>query len=76
MAGDDIRHLDWATYARTDQLMVRLYREEISPRTQVFVDTSRSMNTGEQAKPLVTRQLASLFTERPTRRATAVGAPH
>lgn len=60
--GDDIRHLDWAAYARSDQLMVRLYREEISPRTQVFVDTSRSMNTGEQAKPLVTRQLASLFT--------------
>lgn len=62
MPGDDIRHLDWAAYARSDQLMVRLYREEISPRTQVFVDTSRSMNTGEQAKPLVTRQLASLFT--------------
>jgi uncharacterized protein (DUF58 family) len=62
MAGDDIRHLDWAAYARSDQLMVRLYREEISPRTQVFVDTSRSMNTGEQFKPLVTRQLASLFT--------------
>lgn len=62
MPGDDIRHLDWATYARSDQLMVRLYREEISPRTQVFVDTSRSMNTGEQAKPLVTRQLGSLFT--------------
>ena len=60
--GDDIRHLDWAAYARSDQLMVRLYREEISPRTQVFVDTSRSMNTGESAKPLVTRQLAALFT--------------
>ncbi len=61
MPGDDIRHLDWSTYARSDQLMVRLYREEISPRTQVFVDTSLSMNTGEQAKPLVTRQLAALF---------------
>ncbi len=61
MPGDDIRHLDWSTYARSDQLMVRLYREEISPRTQIFVDTSVSMNTGEQAKPLVTRQLAALF---------------
>lgn len=61
MPGDDIRHLDWSTYARSDQLMVRLYREEISPRTQVFVDTSLSMNTGEQAKPLVARQLAALF---------------
>lgn len=61
MPGDDIRHLDWSTYARSDQLMVRLYREEISPRTQVFVDTSLSMNTGESAKPLVARQLAALF---------------
>lgn len=59
--GDDIRHLDWSTYARSDQLMVRLYREEISPRTQVFVDASRSMNTGEGAKAIVTRQLAALF---------------
>lgn len=61
MPGDDIRHLDWSTYARSDQLMVRLYREEISPRTQIFVDASQSMNTGEQAKPLVARQLAALF---------------
>lgn len=61
MPGDDIRHLDWSTYARSDQLMVRLYREEISPRTQVFVDTSLSMNTGGDAKPLLTRQLAALF---------------
>ncbi len=61
MPGDDIRHLDWSTYARSDQLMVRLYREEISPRTQVFVDASRSMNTGEKAKPEVARQLAALF---------------
>ena len=61
MPGDDIRHLDWSTFARSDQLMVRLYREEISPRTQVFVDASRSMNTGESAKPQVARQLAALF---------------
>jgi uncharacterized protein (DUF58 family) len=59
--GDDIRHLDWAAYARSDQLMVRMYREEISPRTEILVDTSRSMNSGEAAKPLLTRQLAALF---------------
>lgn len=61
MPGDDIRHLDWGAFARSDQLMVRLYREEISPRTQIFVDVSRSMQAGDQAKPLVTRQLASLL---------------
>lgn len=59
--GDDIRHLDWAAYARSDSLMVRLYREEISPRTEILLDASKSMTTGGDAKPLVARQLAALF---------------
>ncbi|MEE3284389.1 MAG: DUF58 domain-containing protein, partial [Planctomycetota bacterium] len=41
--GDDIRHLDWAAYGRSDTLMVRLFREEISPRTEILVDASASM---------------------------------
>ncbi len=41
--GDDVRHLDWRVYARTGELFVRLYREEITPRIEVFVDGSRSM---------------------------------
>ncbi len=41
--GDDVRHLDWGAYARSDQLMVRLYREEVSPRVDLIVDGSRSM---------------------------------
>ncbi len=44
-AGDDIRHLDWRTFARTNQLQVKLYREEITPRVEIFVDDSRSMQT-------------------------------
>ena len=59
LPGDDIRHLDWAAYARTDSLMVRMYREEISPRTQIFLDTSHSMSTGEGSKSRVARQLAT-----------------
>ena len=58
--GDDIRHLDWAAYGRSDTLMVRLYREEISPRTEILVDTSVSMNV-VAAKSLLARQLAGLF---------------
>lgn len=59
--GDDIRYLDWSAYARSDSFMVRLHREEISPRTQVLLDMSRSMATGNQAKPLLARQLAAMF---------------
>jgi len=42
-AGDDVRHLDWRAFARTDQLMVRLHREEVAPELELIVDASRSM---------------------------------
>jgi uncharacterized protein (DUF58 family) len=41
--GDDLRHVDWSAYARTDQLKVRLYREEIAPALDIIVDVSPSM---------------------------------
>ena len=41
--GDDLRHIDWSAYARTDQLKVRLYREEIAPALDIVVDLSPSM---------------------------------
>ena len=42
-AGDDLRHLDWAVYARTDQLVLRRHRQEVSPRLEVIVDGTASM---------------------------------
>lgn len=41
--GDDVRHIDWRVYARSDQLMVRAFREEIAPRLDVVLDLSRSL---------------------------------
>ena len=59
-AGDDVRHLDWRAYARTDQLLVRQYREEILPRLEVLFDDSRSMGTdGAKAQRAV--DLAAVF---------------
>lgn len=49
-AGDDVRHLDWRAFARTGQLSVKLYREEVLPRLDLVVDTSASMSVGE-SKP-------------------------
>ena len=46
LPGDDLRHVDWFAYARSDSLMLRMYREEISPRTEILLDASRSMNSG------------------------------
>jgi uncharacterized protein (DUF58 family) len=41
--GDDLRHVDWAAYARSEVLAVRLYREEVAPRIDLVLDISRSM---------------------------------
>jgi uncharacterized protein (DUF58 family) len=41
--GDDLRHVDWAAYARSEVLAVRLYREEVAPRVDLVIDLSRSM---------------------------------
>src|SRR2546425_3232028 len=46
--GDDLRHVDWAAYARSDVLTVRLYREEVAPRIDLVLDVSRSMAVTDQ----------------------------
>lgn len=53
MAGDDVRHLDWGAYARTDQWMVRVYAREVSPRLDVLLDLSASMAVpdGDDGRP-------------------------
>jgi len=47
-AGDDLRHVDWSAYARSEILTVRLYREEVAPRIDLVLDVSRSMTVSEQ----------------------------
>ncbi len=61
-AGDDVRHLDWRSFARTDQLFVRLYREEILPRVEILLDLSRSMAV-EPAKAQLAIDLAALLAD-------------
>lgn len=60
--GDDLRHLDWRAYARTDELLVRRYREEIQPRVEIILDLSRSM-TSDELKATTARRLARLIAE-------------
>jgi uncharacterized protein (DUF58 family) len=42
--GDDLRHLDWGVYARSDKEIVKLYREEVEPKLDIVLDTSASMD--------------------------------
>ncbi len=51
-AGDDVRHLDWRAFARTGDLTVKLYREELLPRLDLLLDTSASMGVSEEKAQL------------------------
>lgn len=42
--GDDPRHINWQAYARTGSYTMKLYRQETSPRVDLVIDASRSMN--------------------------------
>jgi uncharacterized protein (DUF58 family) len=57
--GDDIRRIDWAGYARSDRLIVKRYREEVSPHLDLLVDGSRSMKLAGSAKAAAALGLAA-----------------
>jgi len=47
--GDDIRHIDWKVYARSDRYYIKQYEEETNLRTHVLLDASESMAFGSGA---------------------------
>ena len=59
--GDDLRHIDWNAYARSNQLTVKLFREEVQPHLDLILDTSRSMALEDTAKSRALYQLAALL---------------
>ena len=58
--GDDLRHVDWRSYARTEQYKVRLFREEVSPAAELIADLSPSMAVTE-GKERALRDLVEAF---------------
>ncbi len=49
VAGDDIRHLDWKVYGRSDKLHLKQYQQETNLDLMVMVDCSGSMNYGSRS---------------------------
>jgi uncharacterized protein (DUF58 family) len=43
MPGDDIRHVDWRVYGKSDRFYVKKFEEETNLRAHLLLDTSRSM---------------------------------
>ncbi len=73
--GDDLRHLDWLVWARSDRYDVRQYEEETKLRATVILDTSGSMGygSGPQSKFEYARGLAAALGFLMIRQSDAVG---
>ena len=49
--GDDLRHLDWKAFARTDRLAIKRYEEETNLECTLVVDASASMAFPQDGRP-------------------------
>ena len=47
--GDDIRHLDWKAWSKTDKFFIKQFEAETNLRCQIVVDVSESMHYGRGA---------------------------
>src|SRR5215813_13480299 len=48
--GDDLRHVDWNVYARTERAYLKRYRGETNCQVTVLIDASRSMKFGSKGQ--------------------------
>jgi uncharacterized protein (DUF58 family) len=49
--GDELKHIDWRVWSKTDRLYIKQYEEETNLGCQLLVDASRSMSYGSQSHP-------------------------
>jgi uncharacterized protein (DUF58 family) len=47
--GDDLRHVDWNVFARTDKCFLKKYRGETNTQLLILLDTSASMGYGSHS---------------------------
>jgi uncharacterized protein (DUF58 family) len=57
--GDDVRRIDWAAYARTDEPVLKLFRAEEDVLARIVCDASASMDFGTPAKIEAARRIAA-----------------
>lgn len=49
--GDDLRHVDWKVFGKTDRFYIREYEEETNLRCTILLDASGSMGYGGDRAP-------------------------
>jgi len=59
VAGDDLRFIDWNTYARLDKLFLKMFFEEEDLHFYALIDASPSMDFGSPTKLRYAKQLAA-----------------
>ena len=57
--GDDINKIDWNSYARFEELYLRLFLDERQMHTKIYIDASRSMDYLSMGKAEQAVQLAA-----------------
>ncbi len=57
--GDDLRFIDWNTYARLDRLFLKIFFEEEDLHFYTLIDASASMEFGTPTKLQYAKQLAA-----------------
>lgn len=76
MPGDEIRHIDWKIWGKTNRFYVKQYEEETNLRCTLVVDSSASMafaSDGNISKFDYARYLAGALAYLMTRQADAIG---
>jgi len=48
--GDEIKHIDWKVWSKTDRLYIKEYEEETNLKCTILLDCSKSMRYGEHDK--------------------------
>jgi uncharacterized protein (DUF58 family) len=73
--GDDMRHVDWKLYARSDKFYIKQYEDETNVRCVILLDTSASMDysSGSMSKLNYGITLASALAYFVMRQRDAVG---
>ncbi len=74
--GDDIRHVDWKVWSRTDRLYLKLYEEETNLLTYLLLDTSQSMAYASEdnvSKLMYARMIAASLSYLVLHQSDAVG---
>lgn len=49
--GDELKHIDWRVWSKTDRLYIKEYEEETNLKCHLLLDCSKSMRYGEKSAP-------------------------